>query len=117
MSHTSSTTSSAKPAPASPSKKAGGYVVTHEAVGPGWLKNRVLVAGEDFNVEAEAGGAQLDDKAIARLERLGAIRDATSDELKARADAKKAAEDAGTEFEGYSVPEPPPEEETVSAAQ
>jgi len=123
MSHTSSSSSS-KPAASSTSasssataakKGGGGYVVAHEAVGT-WLKNRVLVAGEDYNVEGNEDATQkLDEAQIARLQRLGGLRDATGEELKARAEAKAAAEEAGEDFQGYSVPEPPPEEPTMTA--
>lgn len=89
-----------------------GYVVNHDLIShgnQGWLKNRVITP-EDL-VDAD-----LDDNQTARLDRLGAWRAATAEELQAAADAQKAAGEAGEEFEGYYVPsEQEPEQQAVSA--
>jgi len=119
MSHTSSSSSASKQpsssssSSSSSSKGGGGFVVTHEIVGPGWMKNQVLVSGEDFNADGADPAHTLDDGQIARLKRLGALRDAESKEVSDRDKAKDDAEKNGVEFEGYFVPEPVEEEVTA----
>jgi hypothetical protein len=105
----SASSSSSKPAPAPARKIGGNYVVVHDMVSNfGWVRNHVVLADEEHPVS---------DDEVKRLTKLGAIRDATADEVKAAVEAQKAAEEAGEEFTGYSIPEPPPETEVQTSAR
>jgi hypothetical protein len=92
----------------------------HQGVGPSdldWQRNRVVVPGEDFNVEDGPAYQEINETRLTRLMRLGALREATSDEMNARNDAKKAAEEAGDAFNGYSVPEAEPDQNPTQTAE
>jgi hypothetical protein len=92
-------------------KKGGDLVVLHDAVGNvnlGWQKNRVVLS-EDYNDgDPDHPERQLSEGALKRLTDLGAVREATGDEVKAAQAAKKQAEEAKVPFTGYFIPDAPP---------
>jgi hypothetical protein len=109
--------------PEEPAAKQGGanYVVVHDTVGNvnlDWRKNRVVLADDYNDGDTEFHPErQLSEGALKRLVDLGAIRDATSDEVKAANEAKKAADEAQMPFTGYYIPEPPPETTVETSAR
>jgi microcompartment protein CcmK/EutM len=80
------------------------WVVAHDAVGPahlGWTKGQV-VAPEALHQEGRPE-THLTAQQFKRLRDLGAIREATPDEVKAMRAARKKAEDEGQPLDAFFI--------------
>ena len=96
------------------------FVIMHDIVGPaqlGWTKNRVVLGDEYNDGDANHPERQLSDPQLKRLTDLGAIREASSDEVKAATDARKQAPDDGQAYAGFFVPDPEPDMNIITDAR
>jgi len=95
-------------------------VILHDAVGPvqlGWRKNMVVLMDDYNDHDPDHPEREITPGQFKRLDALGAIRDATKDEVSAAKAAKKAAEDSGMPFDGYFVPDPEPDQNVEVSAR
>jgi hypothetical protein len=87
-----------------PAHAAKFWHVEHDAVGPvtlGWTRGR-LIAPDDLHREGQPE-SHLTDQQFERLRRLGAVRPATEDEVKAYRAARKKADDDDQPFDSFFV--------------